>query len=57
MVEDPQGPVQGDYRVVRGGSYFGSALNCRAASRHGHGPANRGSSFGFRLALSLQSVG
>ena len=57
VVEDPQGPVQGDYRVVRGGSYFGSALNCRAASRHGHGPANRGSSFGFRLALSLQSVG
>ncbi|MCB0545804.1 MAG: formylglycine-generating enzyme family protein, partial [Saprospiraceae bacterium] len=57
VVEDPQGPVQGYGRVVRGGSYFLSAQDCRAAYRIIFGPANRNSVIGFRLALSLQSVG
>ncbi len=48
---DPQGPLSGSNRVVRGGSWYSGAVGCRAASRDGHAPGERGSRFGFRLAL------
>ena len=48
---NPTGPGSGTCRVLRGGSWRGSAPSCRCAYRYGGTPACRGSSFGFRLAL------
>jgi len=36
-------------RVLRGGSYYYSAANCRSADRHNNSPANRSTLNGFRL--------
>ena len=47
---DPRGPSSGEERVVRGGSYAGSAWFCRNGLRF-HYPANyKGNHIGFRLA-------
>jgi formylglycine-generating enzyme required for sulfatase activity len=54
-VTDPSGPASGDGRVLRGGSWFSTARDCRAANREGLKPANGDISFGFRLAVSLFS--
>ena len=40
-------------RVIRGGSWGGSARYCRVASRGGDDPSSRGNDVGFRLGLSL----
>jgi uncharacterized protein (TIGR02996 family) len=51
-------PFQGqkgaeERRVLRGGSWGGSAGNCRAAFRHWRDPADRNDFVGFRVALRL----
>jgi formylglycine-generating enzyme required for sulfatase activity len=56
VVQDPQGPAQGVYRVIRGGSWVGGPRDCRVAYRGDDEPAFRGIVLGFRLALSRQSV-
>jgi len=43
-------------RVLRGGSWFDYARNCRVASRYGSGPDYRYYHFGFRLVCSPRSV-
>ena len=48
---------QGAYRVCRGGSWLRNARYCRVSFRDFNSPGFRGNSLGFRLALSLQSVG
>ena len=49
---NPIGPSSGNYRVLRGGSWGGSAGRCRVANRLNIGtPGNRGSYHGLRLAL------
>jgi len=45
---NPQGPLRGDVRVVRGGSYEDSATYCRSASRYSP-PEWRYFNVGFRL--------
>ncbi|MCQ2314181.1 MAG: SUMF1/EgtB/PvdO family nonheme iron enzyme [Bacteroidales bacterium] len=53
---DPQGPSSGSYRVLRGGSWDGSARLCRVYDRDGISPFRRNFShgfIGFRLALVL----
>ncbi|HRI61523.1 MAG TPA: formylglycine-generating enzyme family protein [Saprospiraceae bacterium] len=57
IVENPRGPETGSARVYRGGGWFDDARSCRAARRNRWHPAYRYSAIGFRLALSLQSVG
>ena len=52
-VTDPEGPETGSNRVLRGGGWIGGARYCRSALRYGVAPADRGSSFGFRLVRSL----
>ena len=47
---DPEGPRAGAGRVVRGGSWGGSARHVRAAYRDGLPPVERDSSLGFRLS-------
>jgi formylglycine-generating enzyme required for sulfatase activity len=47
---DPQGPAQGKFRVMRGGSWGATAIDCRSAVRQGHGPHRGTGDMGFRLA-------
>ena len=54
---DPQGPAQGSYRVLRGGSWDSSARRCRSADRGRSYPSNRIFDHGFRLALSPSGAG
>ena len=49
-VKDPQGPDNGKYRVLRGGSWFVNAGLTRSTSRACDEPGERDHSRGFRLA-------
>ena len=49
-IEDPQGPIEGVNRVLRGGSWYNSAQYVRAAYRGRYDPAFRYSYCGFRLS-------
>ena len=46
---DPQGPDEGQYRVVRGGSWYGTPEDCRSANRMRLGPDTRMHTVGFRV--------
>jgi formylglycine-generating enzyme required for sulfatase activity len=50
-VRDPDGPVAGTLRVVRGGSFNNPARRCRSAYRGGEPPAGRSCRIGFRVVL------
>ncbi len=47
----------GSKRVIRGGGWDYVAWYCRVAYRDSNDPTNRDNNVGFRLGLSLQSVG
>ena len=47
---DPVGPVHGDHRVFRGGSWIDDARDVRAAYRNANHPGDRNRVLGFRLA-------
>jgi formylglycine-generating enzyme required for sulfatase activity len=49
-VDDPAGPLDAAYRVIRGGSWYNSPRYCRSANRWIE-PGNRSNDLGFRLAL------
>jgi len=51
---NPIGPNSGQYRVLRGGSWFNLPVNVRAANRYWDDPTLRLSSYGFRLVLSAR---
>ena len=46
---NPVGPSSGSYRVLRGGSWGGSASNCRVANRSYSSLGNRDGGLGFRV--------
>jgi formylglycine-generating enzyme required for sulfatase activity len=46
--ENPTGPDDGDYKVLRGGSWYHNAVNVRADLRHNAVPDFRFSDIGFR---------
>jgi formylglycine-generating enzyme required for sulfatase activity len=46
---DPIGPSSGDYRVIRGGSWFSNGQNLRSAYRFYFNPAYGNYGIGFRL--------
>ncbi len=48
---NPVGPSSGSYRVDRGGSWYGSASDCRVANRDYSSPGYRNSDLGFRVVL------
>jgi len=50
---DPQGPADGDMRVVRGGCWRNQASVCRAAYRNALVPYNRDPYTGFRVVATL----
>ena len=49
-LKNPHGPDSGNARVLRGGSWFNVAVNCRVASRYSNHPDNRDFIYGLRLA-------
>ena len=46
---DPRGPQNGEYKIIRGGSWHYGAQNARSSSRRTHEPNLWGFSIGFRL--------
>ncbi len=53
-VTDPQGPASGDWRVRRGGSWFGVAHYLRSANRNFAHPASKYNTLGFRLVKEVR---
>jgi formylglycine-generating enzyme required for sulfatase activity len=54
--QNPKGPDQGVFRVVRGGSCAEISGKCRPAVRFGQGPDEGGDSdFGFRIAKDVEN--
>ncbi len=53
-VTNPIGPVKGNTRVLRGGSFYRSAYGCRSAKRYKLDPSWRGSEIGFRVVVGFQ---
>jgi formylglycine-generating enzyme required for sulfatase activity len=51
---DPQGPPTGSVRVLRGGSWFREAVDCRSAVRNWGAPKERSPDVGFRVAATLK---
>ena len=49
-VIDPKGPAKGEYRVLRGGSFFNLGSSARSSYRNYLTPSNRYLYYGFRLA-------
>ena len=47
---NPKGPSAGNYRVLRGGSWYNNARSCRISNRGSGSPDRRNSNYGFRLA-------
>ena len=47
---DPAGPAAGEWRAVRGGSWFDAAWDVRVVIRYARAPENRSNDFGFRCA-------
>ena len=52
---DPQGPTQGQYRVLRGGSWGDIRGACRSAERYCRSPLCRLYFYGFRVAADVPS--
>ncbi len=50
---NPSGPDAGDYRVLRGGSWYGYNYYLRVANRNSYNPALTLNGVGFRCLLSL----
>lgn len=46
---NPQGPLSGSFRVLRGGSWSDAVQDCRVADRSNNLPCIRNNYFGFRL--------
>ncbi len=50
---DPIGPIHGTRRVVRGGSFYRTAQECRSASRAAYEASYRGSEIGMRIVIGF----
>jgi formylglycine-generating enzyme required for sulfatase activity len=51
IVDNPQGPKTGSFRVLRGGCWLNDAPLCRSADRRCFNPGYRDDSIGFRLVF------
>jgi formylglycine-generating enzyme required for sulfatase activity len=51
--KDPQGPKDGEFRVLRGGSWLYGARYCRSAARHQDKASGRMIDIGIRVVLPL----
>jgi uncharacterized protein (TIGR02996 family) len=50
--QDPCNQNKGDRRILRGGSWFAMARNCRAADRDSWAPDRDNNKYGFRIACA-----
>jgi formylglycine-generating enzyme required for sulfatase activity len=50
--QNPQGPSEGQYRVLRGGNWESNADQCRVSKRFWHNPGYILNGRGFRIAIS-----
>ncbi|MBM3501846.1 MAG: formylglycine-generating enzyme family protein [Armatimonadetes bacterium] len=50
--EDPVGPENGEWRILRGGAWNSFAGQCRSGYRYGEGPWGESYYSGFRLAVA-----
>jgi formylglycine-generating enzyme required for sulfatase activity len=50
---DPQGPLEGASRVLRGGSWGHVPEGCRSARRSWNAPGDRGNGLGFRVVFEV----
>lgn len=50
---DPKGSASGSNRVIRGGSWYGNAINCTSAVRSHSVPSRGNGSIGFRLVCPV----
>ncbi len=50
---DPQGPKEGEERVMRGGSWLNHAMLVRSANRNSEAATKRSFNDGFRAALTF----
>lgn len=53
--ENPQGPLQGVYRVLRGGCWKSLKEDLRCSKRHRNNPGTVNSTYGFRCAAGVQN--
>lgn len=51
---DPQGPISGKYRVIRGGSWQRPARICTSSFRLGANPGYRSDGCGFRIVMDSE---
>lgn len=51
---NPKGPLQGVYRVLRGGCWKSLKLDLRCSHRHRNNPGTVNSTYGFRCALDVR---
>jgi formylglycine-generating enzyme required for sulfatase activity len=54
--ENPKGPSEGAYRLLRGGSWRYDTVYCRSASRFPNSAGNRGDYYGFRVVLTVSGA-
>lgn len=52
--ENPQGPIQGVYRVLRGGCWKSLKEDLRCSRRHRNNPGTVNGTYGFRCAAEVQ---
>lgn len=52
--DDPKGPLQGVYRVLRGGCWKSLKEDLRCSRRHRNNPGTVNSTYGFRCAADVQ---
>lgn len=52
---NPKGPENGDFRIVKGGSWFGYIGGSRVSCRGSDDPSNKRSYIGFRIARSVET--
>jgi len=51
---DPQGPTNGNFKVLRGGGWSSSSSNCRILNRDSDEPDSRGPATGLRVVMIPQ---
>lgn len=49
---NPTGPESGEQRVLRGGSWYNKATDCRAATRGANLPGTKSTTIGFRVVFT-----
>jgi formylglycine-generating enzyme required for sulfatase activity len=54
--DNPQGPLQGVYRVLRGGCWKSLKEDLRCSRRHRNNPGTVNGTYGFRCAADVQAV-